>query len=275
MKDTIVPGLRMETRRGFRVLSLPAQISWQNYAGIREGVSRALSLAAAGAGRGERGRGAGVVVDFGDAVLLDAAGLVLLARAETRAKLLGCELRAVVADASAPVRRVLDVTGLGRLVPIFPDVASATAAPPARRRTGPADTADVLDAIRALHPGDAALTPAPSAPSELTITTAAAADGDHTVVHLSGVLDQLTVPRLGETLTSLVEGDMRHLMLRMSARLGLRCDPLPILLGIRWRVAAEGGCLSLLEQPAKLREIIDREGLGSVFTACRTTAPAV
>ncbi|RSN50731.1 STAS domain-containing protein [Actinomadura sp. WAC 06369] len=271
MKDTIVPGLRTETRRGFTVLSLPAQISWQNYAGIREGVSRALSLAARPAAAGSRTaeRGAGVVVDFGDAVLLDAAGLVLLARAETRARLLGCQLRAVVPDASAPVRRALDATGLGRLVPVFPDVASATAAPPPGRRTGPADTADVLDAIRALHPADAALTPAPSAPSELTITTAAAPDGDHTVVHLSGVLDQLTVPRLGETLTSLVEGDLRHLIVRMSARLGLRCDPLPILLGIRWRVAAEGGCLALLEQPAKLREIIDREGLGSVFTACR------
>lgn len=40
MKDTTVPGLSIETRRGFIVLSLPAQISWQNYAGIREGVSR-------------------------------------------------------------------------------------------------------------------------------------------------------------------------------------------------------------------------------------------
>ncbi|QFG20405.1 STAS domain-containing protein [Actinomadura sp. WMMB 499] len=277
MKDTMVPGLRIKTRRGFTVLNMPAQISWQNYAGIREGVSRALTLAARAPATGsETGAGAaGVVIDFGDAVLLDAAGLVLLARAETRARLLGCRLRAVVPDASAPVRRALDATGLGRLVPVFPDVAAATAGrPPARRRTGPADTADVLDAIRALHPGDAALTPAPSVPSELTITTTAAADGDHTVVHLSGVLDQLTVPRLGETLTSLVEGSLRHLALRMSARLGLRCDPLPILLGIRWRVAAEGGCLSLLEQPAKLREIIDREGLGSVFTACRTVEPA-
>ena len=43
-----------------------------------------------------------------------------------------------------------------------------------------------------------------------------------------------------------------------------------MLLGIRWRVAAEGGCLSLPGLPARLREIIDREGLGSVFTACRS-----
>lgn len=271
MKDTTVPGLNIETRRGFIVLSLPAQISWRNYAGIREGVSRALSLAAgaSGARRGARRR-SGVVVDFGDAVLLDAAGLVLLARAETRAQLLGCALRAVVPAPSAHVRRALRITGLARLVPVFADVAAATAEPVPARGPGDADTSHVLDAIRALHPGDAGLTLNPPASSELTITTSAAGDGDHTVVHLSGVLDEATVPRLGETLTTMVEGNLRHLMVRMHERLGIRCDPLPILLGIRWRVAADGGCLSLPALPARLREIIDREGLGSVFTGCRT-----
>lgn len=267
MKDTTVPGLRIETRRGFIVLSLPAQISWQNYAGIREGVSRALSLASAAPVRGRRGA---VVVDFGDCVLLDAAGLVMLARAETRAQLLGCPLRAVVPAPSAHVRRALHLTGLSRLVPVFPDVASAVAAPVPAGGAGDVDTTHVLDAIRALHPGDAGLTPNPPAPSELMITTTGAGDGDHTVVHLSGVLDEVTVPRLGETLTGLVEGNLRHLMVRMHDRLGVRCDPLPILLGIRWRVAAEGGCLALPALPARLREIIDREGLGSVFTGCRS-----
>ncbi|TDC45067.1 anti-sigma factor antagonist [Actinomadura sp. KC345] len=268
MKDTTVRGLSMETRQGFIVLRLPAQISWQNYAGIREGVSKALTLASAGtapaAGRG------GVVVDFGDAVLLDAAGLVLLARAETRAQLLGCPLRAVVPALSAHVRRALRLTGLSRLVPVFADVASATTAPVLGDEAGNVDTTYVLDAIRALHPGDAGLTPTPPAPSELMITTTAAGDGDHTVVHLSGVLDDVTVPRLGDTLTRLVEGNLRHLMVRMHDRLGVRSDPLPILLGIRWRVAAEGGCLALPALPAKLRRIIDREGLGSVFTGCRS-----
>ncbi|TDD13514.1 STAS domain-containing protein [Actinomadura sp. KC06] len=284
MKDTTVPGLSIETRRGFIVLSLPAQISWQNYAGIREGVSKALSLAAAaGPPRGRRrvpgvsgvpggpgGPRGGVVVDFGDAVLLDAAGLVLLARAETRAQLLGCALRAVVPEPSVHVRRALRLTGLARLVPVFPDIASATAAPAPDGGAGDVDTTHVLDAIRALHPGDAGLAPNPPAPSELMITTTAAGDGDHTVVHLSGVLDEITVPRLGETLTKLVEGNLRHLMVRMHDRLGVRCDPLPILLGIRWRVAADGGCLALPALPARLREIIDREGLGSVFTGCRS-----
>ncbi|MFI0412486.1 STAS domain-containing protein [Actinomadura sp. 3N508] len=273
MKDTTVPGLSTETRRGFIVLSLPAQISWQNYAGIREGVSKALSLAAGAApprGRRRGGLRGGVVVDFGDAVLLDAAGLVLLARAETRAQLLGCTLRAVVPEPSAHVRRALQLTGLARLVPMFPDVASATATPVPDGGGTDVDTTHVLDAIRALHPGDAGLAPNPPAPSELMITTTAAGDGDHTVVHLSGVLDEITVPRLGDTLTKLVEGNLRHLMVRMHDRLGIRCDPLPILLGIRWRVAADGGCLALPALPARLREIIDREGLGSVFTGCRS-----
>ncbi|QKG20360.1 STAS domain-containing protein [Actinomadura verrucosospora] len=273
MKDTTVPGLRTDTRRGFIVLRLPAQISWRNYAGIREGVSRALALAAGDAAPGgpapARPR-KGVVVDFGDSVLLDASGLVLLARTETRGRLLGCPLRAVVPATAAPVRRALHLTGLSRLVPVFEDVAQAVAAPVAPREAGDVDTGHVLDAIRALHPADAGLAPTPAAAApELTITTAEAGDGDHTVVHLSGVLDPVTVHRLGETLTSLVEGNLRHLMVRMGDRLGLRCDPLPVLLGIRWRVAAEGGCLSLPGLPARLREVIDREGLGSVFTACR------
>lgn len=272
MKDTTVPDLRAGTRRGFTVLRLPAQISWRNYAGIREGVSKALSLAAAAPPPG--GRRGGVVLDFGDAVLLDAAGLVLLARAETRARLLGCPLRAVVPEPSAHVRRALHLTGLGRLVPVFPDVAAATAAPVPGGGAQDVDASHVLDAIRALHPGDAGLAPDPPAPSELMITTTAAGDGDHTVVHLSGILDEVTVPRLGETLTTLVERDLRHLMVRMHDRLGVRCDPLPILLGIRWRVAAEGGCLSLPAVPARLREVIDREGLGSAFTGCRPAETA-
>ncbi|HLV72911.1 anti-anti-sigma regulatory factor [Actinomadura hallensis] len=262
MKDTTVPGLSTGTRRGFTVLRMPAQISWQNYAGIREEVSRALSPATGGRG--------GVILDFGDAVLLDAAGLVLLARAETRARLLGRTLRAVVPEESAHVRRALRLTGLSRLVPVFTDAASAAAEPVPPRAARDVDTAYALDAIRALHPGDAGLTPTPPAPSELMITTTAAGDGDHTVVHLAGVLDEVTVPRLGDTLTRLVEGDRRHLMVRMHDRLGVRSDPLPILLGIRWRVAAEGGCLALPSLPAKLRRVIDREGLGSVFAGCRS-----
>ena len=247
MKDTTVPGLSTGTRRGFTVLRMPAQISWQNYAGIREEVSRALSPATGGRG--------GVILDFGDAVLLDAAGLVLLARAETRARLLGRTLRAVVPEESAHVRRALRLTGLSRLVPVFTDAASAAAEPVPPRPARDVDTAYALDAIRALHP---------------MITTTAAGDGDHTVVHLAGVLDEVTVPRLGDTLTRLVEGDRRHLMVRMHDRLGVRSDPLPILLGIRWRVAAEGGCLALPSLPAKLRRVIDREGLGSVFAGCRS-----
>ncbi|WP_131739947.1 hypothetical protein [Actinomadura roseirufa] len=272
MRDTTVPGLRVATRRGFVVVTLPAQVGRQNYAGIRTGVCRALALAARPAGAARRPKG--VVVDFGDSILLDASGLVLLARAETRARDLGCPLRAVVPVMAAPVRCALHATGLSRLVPVFPDVAAATAAPLPDGTPAGADTTHVLDALRLPHPDGpetaARLATGPAPAGTLAITTSEAGDGDHTVVHLSGVLDQTTVRRLGETLTTLVEGNLRHLMVRMGDRLGLRCDPLPILLGIRWRVAAEGGCLSLPGLPARLREAIDREGLGAAFTACRT-----
>ncbi|WP_051712740.1 STAS domain-containing protein [Spirillospora albida] len=279
MKDTTAPDLAITERGGFLVLRLPAQIGWRNYAGIRDGVCRALALAAAppprpaGPAGGARRR-RGVVLDFGEAVLLDAAGLVLLARTETRAQLLGCPLRVVVPE-EAHVRRALHDTGLAALVPVFPDVRTATAAPVPERPMADADTTHVLDAIRALHPGDTGLSLSPGPPGglpgpSLDITTVDAGDGDHTVVHLSGTLDQRTVRRLGETLTTLVEGNLRHLMVRMGDRLGIRCDPLPILLGIRWRVAAEGGCLSLPGLPPRLRAVIDREGLGEVFSACRS-----
>ncbi|HEY8478523.1 MAG TPA: STAS domain-containing protein [Spirillospora sp.] len=272
MKDVTEPDLGIETRQGFIVVRMPAQISWQNYAAIREEVGKALSAACESrGGRPGRARG-GVIVDFGDTVLLDASGLVLLARAQTRARLLGRPLRAVVPAVSGHVLRALRLTGLSELVPVFDDVETAAAASvtamPARTADD-AGVAHVLDAIRALHPGDAGLTPMPPAPSELLITTTATGDG-HTVVHLSGVLDEVTVPRLGDTLTGLVEGNLRHLMVRMHDRLGVRCDPLPVLLGIRWRVAADGGCLSLPAVPAKLRRVIDREGLGPAFAGCRS-----
>lgn len=261
MKKTTLPGLRTGNAEGFDVLEAPAQIGWHNYSAIRETLCEALTAAAA------RGR-AGLVVDLNDTVLLDAAGLVLLARTYTRAHLLGRVLRAVVPPRAANLRRALDATGLTRLVPLYPDLRAATGARPPRRRPGPADATRVMDAIRALHPQDTRLSLyRPDA--DLTITTAPVPDDEHVLVHVAGVLDEVTVSRLGETLTSMIEEKgVHHLRVGMHDRIRVRCDPFPVLLGIRWRAHAAGGCLTLVNLPARLRQIIDREGLESAFQPC-------
>jgi anti-anti-sigma regulatory factor len=231
-----------------------------------------------------RGR-AGLVVDFGDTALPDAAGAVLLARTQTRAQLLGRELRVVAPPSALRTRHVLEITGLAELVEVHPDLASATSAPPPRVRRrrsgtaaatsahGPAGATRVLEAIRALYPGDTHLsTYLPDA--ELTLATVAAADDDHVLVEVGGVLDEVTVSRLGEALTAMIEKNTHHLRVRMHDRIRVRCDPFPVLLGIRWRATAEGGCLSLVNLPPRLRQIVDREGLRSAFESCGLLAAA-
>ncbi|GAA3932214.1 hypothetical protein GCM10023085_11930 [Actinomadura viridis] len=268
MTKTTVPGLRTATERGHLVLALPPRTGWHNYTAIREALYEALTVPSA------RGH-AGLVVDFGETVLMDASGLVLLARAQARARLLGRTLRLVVPPSDGRLRDALDATGLGGLVQVHPDIEAAVATPPrvVRPRDAAApDPAQVLDAIRALHPEDVRLSRClPDA--ELTITTAYPPGDDHVLVHVGGVLDQITVSRLGEALTTMIEKDAVHLRVLTHDLIRVRCDPLPVLLGIRWRACAEGGCLSLANLPPRLRQIIDREGLGPAFQCGRLTAP--
>jgi anti-anti-sigma factor len=187
-------------------------------------------------------------------------------------------MRAVVPPRAPRLRRALDLTGLAGLVPLYPDLSAATSAPPPRvhrRRHDTPDGTRVIDAIRALYPGDTRLSLyRPDA--ELTITTAPVPDDEHVLVRVSGVLDETTVSRLGETLTTMIEEKrVHHLLVRMHDRIRVRCDPFPVLLGIRWRAHAEGGCLSLVNVPQRLRQIIEREGLWSAFESCGllTTSP--
>jgi anti-anti-sigma regulatory factor len=266
MKKTSVQGLRTRIEKGFAVLTLPPEAGWHNYEAIREALCAALTA--------ESGRGrSGLVVDFSDTVLLDASGLVLLARTQTRANLLGRTLRIVVPSPALRTRHALHVTGLARLVPMYPRIESAIASPPARphRRRAVADGTHVLDAIRALYPEDSRLsTYLPDA--ELTITTAPVPDDDHLLVQVSGVLDEATTSQLGEALTLMIEKNTHHLTLKTHDLIRVRCDPFPVLLGIRWRASAAGGCLSLANVPPRLRQIIDREGLRSAFQSCRRLA---
>ncbi|MEW2357937.1 STAS domain-containing protein [Spirillospora sp. NPDC029432] len=266
MKKTTVQGLRTRTERGFVVLTLPPETGWHNYSAIREALCEALTAESAR-------NPSGLVVDLTDTILLDAAGLVLLARTQTRANLLGRTLRIVVPATALRTRQALHVTGLARLVPMYPHLESATVPPPARphRRRAAADGTHVLDAIRALYPDDNRLS-LYLPDTELTIETAPAPDDGHLMVSVGGVLDEVTTSQLGEALTSMIERNAHHLMVRMHDRIRVRCDPFPVLLGIRWRASAEGGCLSLAGVPPRLRQIIDREGLRSAFQSCRRLA---
>lgn len=265
MKRTSVQGLRIGTERGFAVLALPPETGWHNYPAIREALCEVL---AAEPGRG----GAGLVIDCTGTVLADAAGPVLLARTHTRADLLGRTLRVVVPPDALRTRHILHATGLAGLLPLYPDLEAATVPPPARApRRGSADAAHVLDAIRAMYPDDDRLSVyLPDA--ELTIGTEPVPDDGHVLVRVGGVLDEATTSRLGDALTAMIEDDTLHLRLTMHDRIRVRCDPFPVLLGIRWRATAAGGCLSLAGVPPRLRQIIDREGLRSAFRPCRRTA---
>jgi anti-anti-sigma factor len=69
-----------------------------------------------------------VVVDLTEATFLDSAGVTALVRASRRAREAGADLRVAVTEAA--VLRVLDLVGLGRVVPVYPTVAEALASLP-------------------------------------------------------------------------------------------------------------------------------------------------
>ena len=76
-----------------------------------------------------------LIADMTATISCDLAGADAVARAYQRAVASRTELRLVVT--SAPVLRMLGMTGVGRLVPVYPSVAAALAArSPAARQHG-------------------------------------------------------------------------------------------------------------------------------------------
>ncbi|WP_433337411.1 STAS domain-containing protein [Spirillospora sp. CA-294931] len=266
MRRPRTPTLQIGAQRDFIVLAPRSELTWNNYAQLRQSLCEGLVTA-------DRRCRTGVVVDLSGATLPDTSGLWLLARTSTRAGLLGLLLRVVVPARDTGLRETLRAIGLDGLVQVYArlgDALEPPVSPVARvRATAPVrDAADVLDAIRDLR-GNGAGPPLDPPPSDLRIAMATRPDDQHTQLTVRGVLDHVTLGHLGARLTSLVDRNLHHLVVRLHRELKVQVNPLPVLLGIRWRVAAQGGCLSLPLLPDRLRLTVDREGLASAFRSCQ------
>jgi anti-sigma B factor antagonist len=98
------------------VVALPAEIDISNADQIREDL---LSLLNRGAVR--------LVADLSQTIFCDSAGVRALARTLRRAEASQSEMRLVVA--TAPVQRVLTLTGVDRVLDIYPSVTAALLGP--------------------------------------------------------------------------------------------------------------------------------------------------
>jgi anti-anti-sigma factor len=98
--------------RGAAVITLPVEIDISNADQVRDELLSLLN------------RGPAVLlVDMAGTTFCDSAGVNALVRAHKRATANGAELRLVVA---APgVQRVLAITGVDRLIPVYPSVAAS------------------------------------------------------------------------------------------------------------------------------------------------------
>jgi anti-anti-sigma factor len=99
------------------LVTLPAQLDESNAAEISAGLITAAE-----------GHPHVLIADMSRTMSCDWAGARALATAFSQAATGGTELRLVTA--SEAVRRVISLNGLDRLLPIFEDVTTASAAPP-------------------------------------------------------------------------------------------------------------------------------------------------
>lgn len=111
------------------VITLPEEIDISNSEQVREELLSLLN------------RGPAVlIVDMAETTFCDSAGVNALVRAHKRATANGAEIRLVVA--SLGVQRVLAITGVDRLIPVYPSMTASLAAPgepaePAETHRGP------------------------------------------------------------------------------------------------------------------------------------------
>ena len=120
--------------RGAAVITLPVEIDISNADQVRDELLSLLN------------RGPAVLlVDMAETTFCDSAGVNALVRAHKRATANGAEMRLVVA--SLGVQRVLAITGVDRLIPVYPSLTASLPEPgePAETHRDPDD--------RAVQPG--------------------------------------------------------------------------------------------------------------------------
>lgn len=94
------------------VIVLPAEIDVTNADQVGAELTRALDASAVM-----------LVVDMTETVFCDSSGIQVLLRAHRRAVAAGLELR--LATSSPAVRRVLELTGIDRVIDMYPDLSAA------------------------------------------------------------------------------------------------------------------------------------------------------
>jgi anti-sigma B factor antagonist len=106
------------------IVTMPAEIDLINAGRLGD------QLSAVGIGSPEV-----ITVDLTATTFCDSAGIRALARAHEQAADCGAELRLAVGD--SPVRRILQLTGLDQILPIYRDVRQSLATPRATPLAGP------------------------------------------------------------------------------------------------------------------------------------------
>ena len=117
-------GFPVEMISGVPVVAAPAEIDITNADGLR-----AALVQAAGSGPGT------LVVDLTRTRFCDSAGMHALVDAHKRARAEGGQVLLAVSGTAVP--RILEITGIDRMLPRFPSVAEALAHVPAAETPGP------------------------------------------------------------------------------------------------------------------------------------------
>ena len=118
------PGFPVEMVSGVPVVATPAEIDITNAAGLRAALDQA-----AGNGPGT------LVVDLTRTRFCDSAGMHALVDAHKRARAEGGQVLLAVSGAAVP--RILEITGIDRVLPRFDSVAEALARIPVAETPGP------------------------------------------------------------------------------------------------------------------------------------------
>ena len=118
-------GFPVEMISGVPVVVAPAEIDVTNAAGLRAALAQA-----AGNGPGT------LVVDLTRTQFCDSAGMHALVDAHKRARAEGGQVLLAVSGAAVP--RILEITGIDRVIPRYDSVAGALACIPAAEMPGPA-----------------------------------------------------------------------------------------------------------------------------------------
>jgi anti-sigma B factor antagonist len=121
----VAPRLDVSARAGNGIIiaELAGELDIATAPALRE---QLLSLLRPGSSR--------LIIDLSKVTYCDSSGLAVLVGTGRRARLLGGSLH--LAAASSQTRQILQLTGLGRYLPVFPTVSAAAAIPPAPRPGG-------------------------------------------------------------------------------------------------------------------------------------------